>query len=335
MCLYPRLIMNPKYRPNKKNGGIVPFMADERLKYVPIGCQTCMECRKQKANGWRIRLSEEIRTDNSGIFVTLTFSNESIAELNKEIEPEIEGYDRDNAIATLAIRRFLERYRKKFGTSVKHWLITELGHKGTENIHIHGIIFMNSWKQGKRTITKLELLNKFWEYGYVYAGYSMNEKCVNYVVKYLMKPDKDHPNFIGKVHTSAGIGRNYMNRPDAKLNSFNTKTDKTDETYKFRKGTKCAMPVYYRNKLYNEDQREILWLEKLDKMIRYVDGTKVDVSKGDEYYWKLVQQARIKSKELGYNNPTELQDKKEYEKNLREIRLRQRINNIRDIDIVN
>ena len=219
-----------------------------------------MECRKQKANGWKIRLNEEIRNSRNGVFVTLTFSNDSIKELNEEIDKEITGYDRDNAIATLAIRRMLERYRKKYKTSVKHWLITELGHKGTENIHINGIIFVNSRREGKRTVLKEDIIKQAWQYGWVYCGYSMGEKAVNYVVKYMMKPDNDHKGFMPKIHTSPGIGANWEKRYDARLNTYNTKADKTDETYKFRNGTKSALPIYYRNKIYNEDIREILWL---------------------------------------------------------------------------
>ena len=34
----------------------------------------------------------------------------------------------------------MEKNKQK---SVRHWLITELGHNGTENIHLHGIIWTN------------------------------------------------------------------------------------------------------------------------------------------------------------------------------------------------
>ena len=74
MCLYPKLIKNPKYKANKKNGGQVPPIFDDRVVMVPIGCGKCMECCKQKANNWRVRLHEEIKKDNSGTFVTLTFN---------------------------------------------------------------------------------------------------------------------------------------------------------------------------------------------------------------------------------------------------------------------
>ena len=119
MCLYPKLIANPKYRANKKNGGTIPAVFDNRVLQVPIGCGNCIECRKKKKREWQIRLYEECEENKNGIFVTLTFSNESIRELGKEIK-NLDGYERDNAIATLAVRRFLERWRKKHKKSVRH-----------------------------------------------------------------------------------------------------------------------------------------------------------------------------------------------------------------------
>ena len=82
---------------------------------------------EKKARDWNVRLHEEIRHSNNGVFVTLTLSNESYAELSKDFK--IEGYELDNEIITKAVRRFLERWRKKYKKSVKHWLITELGHQ--------------------------------------------------------------------------------------------------------------------------------------------------------------------------------------------------------------
>ena len=60
MCLYPKLIANPKYKANKKNGGNVPPIFDKRVLTIPIGCGKCIECKKKKAREWQVRLSEEI-----------------------------------------------------------------------------------------------------------------------------------------------------------------------------------------------------------------------------------------------------------------------------------
>jgi hypothetical protein len=153
MCLYPKLIKNRKYIANKKNGGNIPPVSDLRVLYVPAGCGKCIECKKQKSREWNVRLQEEIRQNRIGKFVTLTFSNESIKELANEIKG-LNGYNLDNEIATLATRRFLERWRKKYKKSVKHWLVTELGGNGTENIHLHGIIWTNETAE---TIYKFSL----------------------------------------------------------------------------------------------------------------------------------------------------------------------------------
>src|SRR5690606_36815405 len=124
MCLFPKILPNPKYKATKKNKVVIPERKDERVKWVPVGCSKCMECLMQRARAWQVRLQAEIRTDKTGQFVTLTLSSESLAELGKEIQTT--GYQRDNDIITLATRRFLERWRRKYKKSVKQWLVSEL-----------------------------------------------------------------------------------------------------------------------------------------------------------------------------------------------------------------
>jgi len=112
MCLYPRLIRNRKYTPNKKNGGIVPEVKDKRVLSVPVGCGKCLECRRQKSRQWQVRLQEDIRVNKNAKFVTFTFSERELQKLDNEIEG-LSGYDRDNEICRLAVRRFTERYKSK------------------------------------------------------------------------------------------------------------------------------------------------------------------------------------------------------------------------------
>lgn len=174
MCLYPKLIKNPKYRANKKNGGRVPPISDKRAEMVPIGCGKCIECRKQKAREWQIRMAEEIKLNKNGKFVTLTFSNESLIELKNALDIKIDATNEktreqvtENAIATLAVRRFLERWRRKYKKSVRHWLVTELGHENTKRIHLHGIIW---------TDEPTEVIEERWGYGHIWVGDYVNAK---------------------------------------------------------------------------------------------------------------------------------------------------------------
>lgn len=317
MCLYPKFILNPKYKKNKKNKGIIPECKDERVKWVPIGCGKCIECMKKKKREWQTRLLEEIREDKTGKFITLTFNNESLEELTKIAKKEwnITNIE-ENEIAKIAVRRFLERWRKKFKKSVKHWFITELGHNGTERIHLHGLIFT---KQSKNTIEEI------WKYGMIYEGTFVNEKTINYITKYCTKLDEKHKGYTPKILTSAGMGKGYIQRYDSTKNKY--KGEETDETYRTRTGTKLSLPIYYRNELYSEEEREKLWLHKLDKQERWVCGERIDVSteEGERNYEKTREWYRMKNKQLGYGDDSKEWNSWEYKEAQRKLKILNKI----------
>lgn len=301
MCLNPRLIANPKYKPNKKNGGVIPAIRDIRVLAVPIGCGECIECKRKKAREWQVRLQEDIRHHKNGHFITLTFSNEEITKLYNEINTKVNkdtgeirtiwGYEKDNEIATVALRRCLERIRKETKKSVRHWFITELGHEGTENIHMHGIIWTDN----------IKLIHKHWKYGYIWQGDYLNNSTVNYMIKYVHKMDFKHKYFKPKMLNSAGIGGKYIERYDFQLAIYQANGE-TREYYLTREGIKLGMPIYYRNKRYNDEEREILWIEKLDQQKRYVLGHEIDISENMDKYYNMLKEARQKNEKLGYGN---------------------------------
>lgn len=288
-------------------------------------------------------MAEELRHNKNGVMVTLTFSNESIRELHKDckyklkIKPfkkwpykfhvkqykkpvkeefNLQGYALDNAIATLAVRRFNERWRKTENKALRHWLVTELGHNGTENIHLHGIVWTD----------KREIIASKWKYGYVFLGNFVNERTVNYIVKYVSKLDLKHKTYKSITLSSPGIGKAYTDRHESRKNKYIE--GNTDETYRMRNGGKVGLPIYYRNKIYSEEERERLWLEKLDKEERYVDKTKVDVStkEGMIEYFNLVRHAREKNNKLGYGCEMRDWNREKYENEIRRIKIMTRIN---------
>lgn len=322
MCLYPKLIKNRKYTSNKKNGGVVPAVTDVRTLYVPIGCGKCIECTKQRTRNWQIRLLEEIRTNHTGKFITLTFSNESIKKIiceNKELQT-LNGYKLDNAIATKSVRLWLERWRKKYKKSLRHWLVTELGHNGTENIHIHGIVW---------TTESYAEIRRSWGYGYIWPrkdnekGTYVTKRTINYLIKYINKIDQDHKLYKPITLTSPGMGANYLFRLNAKRNEF--KDTKTIETYITDTGHEMSLPIYYRNKLYKDEEKEKLWLNRLDKNERWVCGVKIKADDTNRYY-KLLEINRKKNTELGYGDDAKNWELEEYEKARRDIMHWKRLN---------
>lgn len=312
MCLYPKLIKNRKYVSNKKNGGKIPPITDKRVLMVPVGCGKCMECKKQKARNWAVRMQEDIRENKNGLFVTYTFSEIELQKIDNEIKG-LTGYDRDNEICRIAIRRYLERWRKKYKKSLRHWLVTELGHTGTERVHIHGIV----WTDKKKDVEKI------WKYGRTWIGEYVNAKTINYIVKYVNKVDPVHKEYNSKIFTSPGIGSGYKKRSDFKRNKY--KGEQTIETYKTRQGIELALPIYYRNALYNDEEKEQLWINKLDKEERWVDGVKVDISKGEEEYYKLLENKRVKNKRLGFGNDEVNWELKKYENERRNLKKLERL----------
>lgn len=287
--------------PKKGAQNTIPI-DDYRKKYVPIGCGECIECRKQKAQQWRVRLSEEIKVNKYAYFVTLTFSNESLQELcNVAEQPE------SNAVATLAVRRFLERYRKKYKVSLRHWLITELGHENTERIHLHGIIFR------EKPITNDELQD-IWKYGKTDIGEYCNLQTINYIVKYVTKIDKDHKNFKAAIICSPGIGENFVKTYEAK-NKYKYIKGESDESYTLQNGTKVALPIYYRNKLYTDEERQKLWTDRLDKDEIYVRGIRIrniSSDEGQKKYYKLLENQQRENKMLGYGDTSKEWEKESY-----------------------
>ena len=301
MCLYSKIVVNKKYVANKKNGGIIPPFKDIRTTVVPIKCGKCKECRKQKKRDWQIRLLEEIKLKAKGHFVTLTLSNEHWNTINEYPEiNEKKGYEKDNAIASKAVDMFNERWRKEFKKYPRHWLITELGHKGTERIHLHGIIWTNEPK---------ETIKKHWK-SFIWAGYEnkptyLSARTINYMIKYVTKQDEKNKTYIPKIFASKGIGKNYIQREAGKREYYKTET-----------GHKIALPTYYRNKIYSDEEKEELWIKKLDEKIRYVDGYKIDISKGEKEYYKALKHAQWKAKKDGYGSPDDWKES-EYEKQRR------------------
>ena len=294
---------------------------------------------KKKSREWQVRLSEEIREDKNGKMVTLTFNTEALIKLGNRCQKN--GYEKDNEICTKAVRMFLERWRKKHKKSVKHWLVTELGHGKYEHVHIHGIIFTDEPK---------EEIDRIWNNGeYRYGntvikdktnGGWVNEQTINYIVKYVKKMDLEHKYYKPIILCSKGIGKGYLNRQDSKNNKFKDK--ETREYYVHRNGTKSSLPIYYRNKIYSETEREKLWINLLDKETRYVLGNEIKLKEnwikinidGEEWlldnseveYYRQLKEARELNERLGYGNNEKNWSREKYENEKREIIRKKREN---------
>ena len=321
MCLYPKKIRNKKYLPNEKNGGNVPEppkkgylfdneempIYDDRVFEVEVPCGQCIECRQKKAREWQVRLAEEIKCHKYNYFVTLTFSPKELEQICKKTRLK-----ECNAVAGYAVRHMLERWRKTYKTSLKHWLITELGHEGTERIHLHGILFTDELLEfSDMDENNLRVWN-YWKYGAIYVGDYVNQKTINYISKYITKIDNDHKGFIGQILASPGIGREFIDK--LKRNGSRTyeyRPKIATDFYRLENGSKVKLPTYYRKKLYTDDQREEMWRDFMDLETISILGNDHS-TRTCKTIAKIRENGQSYNKELGYGDDTNEWRKKEY-----------------------
>lgn len=307
MCINKKLIKNRKYTVTKKNGGVIPPVNDGRQLNIWIPCGQCYICRKKKAREWRMRLTEDIKVNNRCKIVTLTFNTESLKKLAKEAKGYT-GYNLDNEICRIAVKRFRERWRKRYGRSVRHWLITELGHGETEHIHMHGIIW-----EDDRYILRDTLLNEvenIWQYGYVgkgkkdwqtgkYINY-VTERTANYFTKYVNKIDEQHKEYKQIILTSAGIGKAYIESNKIEDNRYKEKD--TNQSYNIDTGGVLPLAEYFRRKIYTDEEREKLTTEYLDKGIIYIAGKEYRADIGDDKINLMMKDLQKKNERMGYGD---------------------------------
>ena len=92
-----------------------------------------------------------------------------------------------------------------------------------------------------------------------------------------------------------------------------------------RDGREIALPIYYRNKIYTEEEKEKLWLIKLDKEERWICGERIDISENLDDYYKTLEFYRERNKELGYGDDEKNWELKMYEHQRRDLKKIERI----------
>lgn len=279
-CMHPHMILNPHWRKySEEFENLSEFPHDV---YLLIPCGKCIHCRKRYASDWRVRIFHELYYGSwkHCEFVTLTFADEYYGEFKDAPQR--------------AVRLFLERYRKKYKKSVRHWFVTELG-EDHGRLHLHGILFDFEFdidpKVFKRKVYDpetrkrlgkkygpflyndgsieryVEELKSLWQYGNVWID-AVRPETANYIVKYITKLPSEYvkdpydPDMVAKfkprVFCSAGLGKQYTQDP--KMLNFHHQTLKgiwyiNDPT---KKGVKWPMPKYYVQKIFTEDFRKSL-----------------------------------------------------------------------------
>ena len=196
-----------------------------------------------------------------------------------------------NGICKVAVKRFRERWRKKYDKSPRHWLVTELGGE-YGRIHMHGILFED---------TTQEELAELWKYGFVYIGKYVNEKTISYIVKYLFKQSEVDRLYTPIVLTSPGIGKSFFQTYDCQALGI----DRTK--VKLKSGVEMEAPTYYKQRQISESDREIIHLKNITKQEIWIDGIKyIKTPDNAKVINQARQEAMIKYQKLGYLSENEI-----------------------------
>lgn len=237
--------------------------------FIEVPCGKCGMCLQKKRRSWTFRLMAELRFSWSAFFVTLTYNDESLVDLNK----------RD-------IQLFMKRLRKEEEINrsehldkrrIKYYIVGEYGSLGRP--HYHGLIFNLS----KKTIDKLESI---WSNGFVKVG-TISEASIMYVLKYMMDPENKFRPLISK-----GIGIDYLEKNEKRLKNKPTKVT-------YLAGKRNTIPRYYTDKIYNDDEKRQLRVENSRRLIKTWKKKYEDLEKHHKDPYELRrQELEQKSKKI-------------------------------------
>lgn len=239
-CIIPRRIINRHYvKISKENNEDVNIYSDRPDFYVDVPCGRCINCLNSYMTKWRTRLYHEyeymtpLERKNS-YFITLTFRDDVL-------------YSKDFDVY-LCKYRFVDRIRKKHGSTPRYFLITEYG-ETTFRLHLHGIIFDCNFS--------IHELEKLWSYGFV--DYEiLTDYRIKYITSYITKYSDDvivDPKYIQRVFCSPGIGKKYT-EDKANLRYHHPAKGVLNPILQNSSQFLIAMPRYYRQKIFTDDERE-------------------------------------------------------------------------------
>lgn len=251
-------------------------------------CGKCSPCLKRRASNWSFRLMQESKRAYSAMFVTLTYDPKHVPITSK-------GY---MTLMKSDVQKFFKRLRYFDGRApIKYYAV---GEYGTDNWrpHYHLILFNTDHQS---------VLKAWTEDGYA-IGYShygqVSEASIGYCLKYMMKPsriplhknDDRTPEFS---LMSKGLGDNYMTEKMIKWH----KADLINRMYLNVGEKKIAMPRFYKDKIYEEHERErIAHFALFENAKRNLKIEQDMIEKHGDNWYKVKMEQDFSSFEKMYKN---------------------------------
>lgn len=250
---------------------ITPFQKTDKKagQYISVPCGKCPECLKRRASGWSFRLMQQDKISNNALFVTLTYDTEHVP-LSRNGFMTLDKTD---------VQKFFKRLRFHLPPShpkISYYVAGEYGGKNNRP-HYHAIIFnafsddiTAAWCFPPRDQSTKESTPA----GNIVYG-DVNGASVGYTLKYMCKkrkiPMHRNDDRIPEFSLmSKGLGANYLTPAMVRYH----KNDLENRmNCVLPDGKVIAMPRYYKDKVYTEQERKIIaWhaiRENIEREIEY------------------------------------------------------------------
>lgn len=252
MCDTPYYVDSNKLRYNK----------GEFTKKIPVACGRCYLCQKRRVDSWVYRLMQEDLDSYTSAFVTLTYNTENLPRTKNNyrtlVVSDVQQYIKN-------LRKLEDKYHKRISKKldrigrkrldkrpIKYFAVGEYGSKGGRP-HYHLIIFnvtnkkhyYEAWNTTKKSR------------GSVHIG-DVRSNSIAYTAKYIMKErgrrSKNNDSKKEFMICSKGLGNRFLRKKSV----VNFYKNRLDVQYLISNGYKIGIPKYYKEKMYTEEEKEII-----------------------------------------------------------------------------
>lgn len=199
MSCYHPIAAYPDYSERTANGKVAyklfgKYDPDCKLldpKVIAVPCGRCIGCRLDYSRQWADRMVLELEHTGKGIFVTLTYNNDNVPQLEDDFGLPVLTLDKTD------LQLFFKRLRKRFkGKEIRYYAAGEYG-SNTFRPHYHAIIFGLCLEDfpdrvliGKNELGQLHysspLFESIWSNGFVVLS-DVSWKTCAYVSRYVQK----------------------------------------------------------------------------------------------------------------------------------------------------
>lgn len=278
-------------------------------KRITVPCGKCGNCRRARRNQWAFRLQQELKDSENAYFITLTYSDERLPQFVSNKTGEVKSNLRKEDLQKFIKRLREQQYRQTKQRKFRYYAVGEYGTE-TDRAHYHFIGF----NIDRDLIDKLDSI---WGHGHTHVG-TVTEGSILYVAKYHVNRNMNKQEEVGQIgyyekdeliieegirqpefatmSKRPAIGHGYIKR-NYKWHIENL------NSYVIQNGYKKAIPRYYKDKIFQDLDKEMLinktekQMEKLyEKQQKYAERMGIDDVDRRIFDNLMVESSRYKQK---------------------------------------